>query len=97
MGNEREDKMQTPGREDNAAQPLNASDNKGGPERYPAVRQDDAVEGAGVPEDMTGERRSFDPAKNAPPSPPKGAGDATPVSTNNGRLGPGADPAEGKR
>jgi hypothetical protein len=93
MGNEREDKMQTPGREDNAAQPVAASDKKGGPERYPAVRQDDAVEGLGPPED---ERRSFDPATNAPPRAPKGAGDA-PVSTNNGRLGPGADPAEGKR
>jgi hypothetical protein len=93
MGNEREDKMQTPGREDNAAAPAAASDKKGEPERYPTVRQDDAVEGLGLPED---ERRSFDPAKNAPPRAPKGAEDA-PVSTNNGRLGPGADPAEGKR
>ena len=99
MGNEREDKIQTDGRKDNAAQPLDAADKKGGPERYPAVRQDDAVEAPGSTEDVTGERRSFDPPRTAPPRPPRppqGAGDA-PVSTNNGRMGPGADPAEGKR
>jgi hypothetical protein len=96
MANEREDKIQTDGRKDNAAQPLNAADKKGGPERYPAVRQDDAVEGPGLPEDLTAERRSFDPPKGAPSRPPQGAGDTSPASTNNGRLGPAGDPAEGK-
>jgi hypothetical protein len=84
-----EDKIQTGGREANAAQPLNAADDNGGPERYPAVRQDDSVE-------RTGEDRSFEPPAN--PQPRQGAGDATvPPAANEGRLGPGADPAEGKR
>jgi hypothetical protein len=84
-----DDKIQTGGREANAAQPLNASDNEQGPERYPPVRQDDAVE--------TGETaRSFDTGSNNP-EPRQGAGDTTtPSSTNDGRLGPGGDPAEGK-
>lgn len=82
-----DDKINTEGRRENAAQPLNESDNKGGPERYPAVRQDDAVEG---------EARSFEKTGN--PEPRQGAGDSTvPPSANEGRLGPGADPAEGKR
>ncbi|MDB5423690.1 MAG: hypothetical protein JWQ29_1106 [Phenylobacterium sp.] len=50
------------------------------PEQYPPVRQDDAVEASPPPR----ERRSFDPVHDAP------------VSTNEGRLGPGGDPAEGK-
>lgn len=82
-----DDKINTEGRRENAAQPLNASENKGGPERYPSVRQDDAVEG---------ESRSFESTGN--PEPRQGAGDTTvPPSANEGRLGPGADPAEGKR
>jgi hypothetical protein len=82
-----DDKLQTPGREQNAAQPLDASGNKQGAERYPPVRQDDAV-------DVTGEDRSF----GGNPAPPQGAGDAStpPVSSNEGRLGPAGDPAEGK-
>lgn len=80
------DEIQTAGRRENAAQPLNASDNRRGPERYPAVRQDDAVE-AGP--------RSF--GKTGNPEPRQGAGDASvPPSANEGRRGP-ADPAEGKR
>ena len=84
-----DDKMQTGGRKANAAQPLNASDNEAGPERYPPVRQDDAVE--------TGEAtRSFDTGSNNP-QPRQGAGDTSaPASTSEGRLGPGGDPAEGK-
>ena len=96
MGNEREDKMQTSGRKENAAQPLNAADKKRGPERYPTVRQDDAVEAPEGSEGVTGERRSFAPAKDAPSRPPQGAGD-TSQSTTDRRPGPGGDPAEGKR
>lgn len=81
-----DDNIQSEGRRENAAQPLNAADDKGGPERYPAVRQDDAVDG---------EDRSF-AAEN--PEPRQGAGDSSvPHSANEGRMGPGADPAEGKR
>jgi hypothetical protein len=85
------DKIQTTGRKDNAARSLNASDNKRGPERYPPVRQDDAVESAG-----TGERRSFDPRKDAPSQPPQGADDTSAANASD-RLGPRGDPAEGKR
>ena len=92
------DKIQAEGRKDNAAEPLNASDNKRGPERYPSVRQDDAVEAPQGNKGAARERRSFDPAKGAPSRPPQGAGDAAPASANNGgRLGPAGDPAEGKR
>ncbi|HEY8573726.1 hypothetical protein [Phenylobacterium sp.] len=81
--------IQSDGRDENGAQPLNASDNKGGPERYPSVRQDDSVE--------SGEQRSFDPSADAP-TPRQGAGDSSqPTSANEGRIGPGGDPAEGKR
>jgi hypothetical protein len=51
------------------------------PERYPQVRQDDAVEPETAP---APERRSFDPTKDTPPA------------ADEGRLGPGGDPAEGK-
>lgn len=82
--------LTTGGRKDNAAQPLDAAKNEAGPERYPSVRQDDAVE-------RTGEARSFDP-KALGPAPRQGAGDTSaPVSPNDGRLGPAGDPAEGKR
>jgi hypothetical protein len=106
------DEMNTDGREANAAQPLNAAEDNAGAERYPAVRQDDAVERTGRTEAVTGqsgevsagssgegssEPRSFDPAADAP-TPRQGAGDGSiPSSANEGRLGPGADPVEGKR
>lgn len=81
-----DDRIQSEGRDQNAALPLNASDNKEGAERYPSVRQDDSVEA-----------RSFDPA-NQNPEPPQGAGDTSvPPSANEGHIGPGGDPAEGKR
>jgi hypothetical protein len=87
-----ENKIQSEGRDENAAQPLNASDNKEGPERYPSVRQDDAVERTGQ-----GEQRSFDPSADAP-TPRQGAGDGgAPTSANEGHIGPGGDPVEGKR
>ena len=57
-------------------------DSDRGPERYPTVRQDDAVEGP------SGERRSFDPVHDAP---------TQPRQEGEGRLGPRGDPAEGKR
>ncbi|WP_374467773.1 hypothetical protein [Phenylobacterium sp.] len=93
------DEMNTEGREGNAAQPLNAAEDNAGAERYPSVRQDDSVERTGRTEQVTGESgepRSFDPAADAPTR--QGAGDTTaPTSANEGRLGPGADPVEGKR
>jgi hypothetical protein len=72
--------IQSDGRDKNDAQPLDAAKDKGGPERYPSARKDDAVE--------TVEPKTFNP------EPRQGAGDS---SVNEGRLGPGADPAEGKR
>ena len=96
MADER--KIQTEGRKDNAAQPLDASKNEAGSERYPAVRQDDAIERTGRTEQVTGEGRSFDPSQDAPSQPPQGAGDTSPPpAANEGRMGPGGDPAEGKR
>ena len=91
-----EDRIQSGGRQENAAQPLNAAGDHGGPERYPAVDQTDAVERTGRIEQVPGERRSFDPAADAP-TPRQGAGDTSPEATQEGRLGPEADPAEGKR
>jgi hypothetical protein len=91
-----EDKIQTGGRQSNAAQPLNAADDNGGPERYPAVRQDDAVERTGRTGQVTGEKRSFC-GDTGNPEPRQGAGDASPAAADEGRLGPAGDPAEGKR
>lgn len=90
MAQERDDKINTEGRKANAAQPLNAADDNAGAERYPSARRDDSVEGPA-------ETRSFDPRADAP-APPQGAGDTSPPpAANEGRLGPGAGPAEGKR
>jgi hypothetical protein len=81
------DRIQTGGREANAAQPLNAAEDHGGAERYPSVDQTDAVSGEG---------RSFDPSADAP-TPRQGAGDTSPAATTEARLGPAGDPVEGKR
>jgi hypothetical protein len=69
------------------------------PERYPSVRQDDAVERTGRTEQVAGEGASFDPSADAPT-----AGDcllpqdgSTPPGSNEGKLGPAGDPAEGRR
>lgn len=70
-----ENRLQTQGREANAAQDLNASDDNGGAERYP-------------------ETRSF--AQGAEDA-DSGAETDSSVSANEGRLGRGADPVEGKR
>lgn len=84
-----QDKLNTEGREANAAKPLNTAADKGGPERYPPVAKDDSVQ--------PGESRSFDPNVDAP-TPRQGAGDGSaPSSTQQGRTGPEGDPAEGKR
>jgi hypothetical protein len=88
-----EDRIQSGGRQENAAQPLNAAHDHGGAERYPAVDQTDAVERTGQ---TSGEPRSFDPAADAP-TPRQGAGDSSAASTEEARLGPQGDPAEGKR
>ncbi|HET6971269.1 MAG TPA: hypothetical protein VFH92_09090 [Phenylobacterium sp.] len=82
--------VQTQGRKDNAAQPLEASDDTKGAERYPPEGKDDAAGRAG-------EDRSFG-GEHANPEPRQGAGDGGPdPSVNQGHLGPGGDPAEGKR
>ena len=74
-------RIQTEGRDANAAQPLNSAKDNRGAERYPAGD----------------EARSFD-RKRDNPEPRQGAGDsAVPTSANEGRMGPGSDPAEGKR
>jgi hypothetical protein len=92
-----EDKIQTTGREANGAQPLNAAPDNAGPERYPSAGRDDSVGRTGRTEQVSGEARAVD-AHPDNPEPPQGAGDSsTPTSANEGRFGPGADPAEGKR
>jgi len=92
-----DDKIQTAGRQENDAQPLNAAKDDGGPERYPSVRQDDAVERTGRTEEVVGEGRTFDPRADAP-TPRQGAGDTSPeASRQDGFKGPEGDPAEGKR
>lgn len=83
-------KAQTPSREANAAQPLDARPDRGGPERYPPVRQDDAIDRTGP-----GEVRSFDPADRD-----AGARDVEDDASRDGGQkgfeGPQADPVEGK-
>jgi len=88
-----EDKIQSEGRKDNAAQHLNAAEPNAGAERYPAAGRDDAVEGP------AGERRTFEGPEN--PRPRQGAGDGGPDSSlDQSAAKRGADiPAaeEGKR
>ncbi|MDD3837733.1 MAG: hypothetical protein WCY15_10335 [Phenylobacterium sp.] len=98
-----ENKLQSEGRKANAAQPLNAAEDNAGPERYPSVNQHDAVERSGRGPAVAGEHPSFQPPRTGireETSPPEDAstdGDDVPASSAEGRLGPGADPAEGKR
>jgi hypothetical protein len=95
------DKSQSEGRRENAAEPPPAAQgDNAGAARYPAVNQDEAVERTGRAGQVTGETRSFGDGTNATgnPQPPQGAGDGNvPPAANEGRLGPGGDPAEGKR
>jgi hypothetical protein len=78
------DRIQTAGRKANDALPLNAPKDEGGPERYPSVRQDDAVEA-----------RSFDPGVDSGVDPRADA--PAPEPSNAGRVGPDGKPAEGAR
>lgn len=89
---EQQGRMQTSGREANAAQPLDAAKDKGGPERYPPVRQDDAVERTGFGEQV----RSFDPADQAAADARDIGEDASRDGGQKGFEGPQGDPAEGK-
>ena len=92
MGAEKhpDDKIQSEGRKDNAAQHVNAAEDNAGAERYPAVKKDDSIDATG------GERRSFEGVEN--PRPRQGAGDSgADPSVNQSFLGPRGDPAEGKR
>lgn len=68
-------------------------------ERYPSVRQDDAVERTGRVDEVTGESRSFDPAVDAPTPGNRdiAGGGAAPPTSNEGKPGPASDPTEGKR
>jgi hypothetical protein len=100
MGAEKhpDDKIQSEGRKDNAAQHLNSGPDNAGAERYPAVNKDDSIDTAAA----GGEKRSFEGAESADsvanPEPRQGAGDGGPdPSVNQGHMGPGGDPAEGKR
>ena len=78
------------GRIDNAAVPIGDFKKVATPEDYPKTAKDDSVE-------APSEGRSFG-GRPANPEPRQGAGDGGPTpSVNEGRLGPGADPAEGKR
>ena len=90
MGAEKhpEDKIQGEGRKDNAAQHVNPGPENAGAERYPSVKKDDAIDTAGG-----GERRSFEGVES-----PEPRQDTDPdPSVNQGHMGPGGDPAEGKR
>jgi hypothetical protein len=99
-----EKNIQSEGRNDNAAQPLNAAKDNAGADRYPSVDQHDAIERTGRDQAVTGENPSFQPGgetktrnETAPPEDASTDGDDVPSSANDGRLGPGGDPVEGKR
>ena len=66
-----DDKMQTDGRKDNAAQPLNASKNQAGAERYPSTRRDDGID---RPADATAPKQGAGDG-SAPPAKGKGGSD----------------------
>ena len=87
-----ERKLQTGGRQANAAGPLSAAKDRGGLERYPPVNQTDVVEPTGRGEEIADEARSFGPGADAPTR-RQGAGDASPDLRH---MGPDGDPAEGK-
>jgi hypothetical protein len=74
MGAEKhpDDKLQSQGRKDNAAQHLNAAPDNAGAERYPPVNKDDSID----PGAARGEPKTFEGPEN--PEPPQGAGDGTP-------------------
>ena len=74
MGAEKhpDDKIQSEGRKDNAAQHLNAAPDNEGAERYPSTNKDDSVDTSATP----AEDKSFQDAGN--PEPRQGAGDGGP-------------------
>jgi hypothetical protein len=98
-----DEKMQSQGRKDNAAQPLDAAKDNEGAERYPATGADDAVERTGRTGQVAGEPPTFAPAQTrirnetAPPEDASTDADDVPASPQEGHLGPAGDPAEGKR
>lgn len=86
-----EDRIQSAGRKENAALPLNTEPANAGAERYPSARKDDSVER------VDPEARTIG-AGGDNPKPRQGAGDGgPPAATQEGRLGPEGDPVEGKR
>ena len=89
-------KGQSKGRENNAATSDYPDVSSVSPQDYPPAGRDDAIERTGRTEEVAGESRSFDNGTGNP-EPRQGAGDTSaPPSTNDGRLGPQGDPAEGK-
>ena len=89
MGAEKhpDDKIQSEGSKDKAAQHVNPAPDDAGAERYPSVKKDDAI-------DPGAERRSFEGVENTEPR--RTDRDPDP-SVNQGHMGPGGDPAEDKR
>jgi hypothetical protein len=80
-----------------AAQHTEAGSENAGAERYPPVSKDDSITKPGQNKDPTGERRSFEGNVESA-EPREGARGADPdPSVNQGHMGPGGDPAEGKR
>ena len=90
------DPLQSAGRKANAAHPLNKmGGEKGGPERYPPARADEALEG------RPGEGRSFEPKVRNQTAPDKADAQGPSGETRRGEpddlRGPAGDPAEGRR
>ena len=75
-----EGKVQTGGRQENAAQPLNAAPDNAGAERYPSVNQDEAAERTGRIAEVTGEGRSFEPKVRNETAPGSSSGNASNTS-----------------
>ena len=82
MGAEKhpDDKIQSEGRKDNAAQHLNSGPDNAGAERYPAVNKDDSVD----PGAARRESKSFVGTEN--PEPRQGAGDGGPSRSSDPTL-----------
>jgi hypothetical protein len=97
--------LQSEGRQENAAQPLDAAKDNAGAERYPSVDQHEAVERTGRDQPVAGEDPSFSPPggetkirnETAPPEDASTDGGDVPSSPQKGRMGPAGDPVEGKR
>ena len=82
MGAEKhpDDKIQSEGRKDNAAQHLNSAPDNAGAERYPAVNKDDSLDVAAA----RGEAKTFEGGEN--PEPRQGAGDGGPTRASDPTL-----------